>query len=293
MYEKWLKAFHMVATEGGFTRAARALNVGQPTVSTHIKSLEDHFRVELFYRRGRKFELSEPGKSLLAITQGLYGHEAEAASYLRMVGRNERGLLRLGAVGPYEVIELAHRFRGQYPLIEIAVNVAGRDEIVSRLANFEIDVGILADDIGSPEFHSALYDRHRVLVMAPATHRLARRTSIRIEELQDEPVIFRDPSSATRRAFEGALARAGVRVKPILEINSREAIREAVARGMGIGVVSEREFAPHPDIRALRVKNAAIDISAYVTVLTARRTRPLIEAVIRLARESAPFKAKA
>ena len=207
MYEKWLKAFHMVATEGGFTRAARALNVGQPTVSTHIKSLEDHFRVELFYRRGRKFELSEPGKSLLAITQGLYGHEAEAASYLRMVGRNERGLLRLGAVGPYEVIELAHRFRGQYPLIEIAVNVAGRDEIVSRLANFEIDVGILADDIGSPEFHSALYDRNRVLVMAPATHRLARRTSIRIEELQDEPVIFRDPSSATRRAFEGASGR--------------------------------------------------------------------------------------
>jgi len=293
MYEKWLKAFHMVASEGGFTRAARALNVGQPTVSTHIKALEDHFRVELFYRKGRKFELSEPGKALLTITQGLYGHEAEAASFLRMVGRNEHGLLRLGAVGPYEVIELAHLFRSEYPLIEIAVNVAAREEIVSRLANFEIDAGILADDLGSPEFYSLLYARHSGLVMVPATHRLARRNSIRVEDLRDEPVIFRDPSSATRRAFEGALAKAGVRVKPILEINSREAIREAVARGMGIGVVSEREFAPHPDIRALRVRNAVIDISAYVTVLTARRTRPLIEAVIQVARKSTPFKAKA
>jgi aminoethylphosphonate catabolism LysR family transcriptional regulator len=286
MYEKWLKAFHMVASQGGFTRAARALNVGQPTVSTHIKALEDHFRVELFHRRGRKFELSDSGRKLLAITRGLYGHEAEAASFLRMVGKNERGLLRLGAVGPYEIVELAHRFRERYPAIEIAVNVASRGEIFSRLSNFEIDVGMLADDIGGPEYYSLLYDRHPGLVMVPAAHRLARQKTLRIADLQGEPVIFRDPTSATRRAFEGALARAGVAVKPILEINSREAIREAVARGMGIGVVSEREYAPHPAIRALRVRDAAILISAYVTVLNARRDRPLIEAAIAVARDA-------
>jgi aminoethylphosphonate catabolism LysR family transcriptional regulator len=292
MYEKWLKAFHMVASQGGFTRAARALNVGQPTVSTHIKALEDHFRVELFHRKGRKFELSDSGRKLLAITQGLYGHEAEAASFLRMVGRNERGLLRLGAVGPYEIIELAHLFRERYPAIEIAVNVASRAEIVSRLSNFEIDVGILADDIGGLEFFSMLYDRHPGLVMVPAAHRLARQKTLRIADLQGEPVIFRDPSSATRRAFEGALAKAGIKVKPILEINSREAIREAVGRGMGIGVVSEREYAPHPRIRALRVRDAAIEISAYVTVLNARRARPLIEAAIEVARSAAQARAK-
>ncbi|MBM3732116.1 MAG: LysR family transcriptional regulator [Acidimicrobiia bacterium] len=292
MYEKWLKAFHMVATQGGFTRAARALNVGQPTISSHIKALEDHFRVELFHRQGRKFELSDTGRKLLAITQGLYGHEAEAASFLRTVGRNERGLLRLGAVGPYEVIELAHRFRERFPAVEIAVNVASRGEIVSRLANFEIDVGILADDIGGPEFFSMLYDRHPGLVMVPATHRFARQKSLRVAELQGEPVIVRDPSSATRRAFEGALAKAGVAVRPILEINSREAIREAVARGMGLGVVSEREYAPHPDIRALPLRDAAILISAYVTVLNARRPRPLIEAAIAVARDASRFRVK-
>jgi aminoethylphosphonate catabolism LysR family transcriptional regulator len=287
MYEKWLRAFHMVATQGGFTRAARALNVGQPTVSSHIKTLEDHFRVELFHRRGRKFELSDAGRQLLVITQGLYGHEAEAASFLSMVGRNERGRLRLGAVGPYEVIELAHLFRERHPAIEIAVEVATRAEIVAKLSNFEIDVGILADDIGGPEFFSMLYDRHPGLVMVPATHPLARQKSLRIADLRDQPVAFRDFSSATRRAFEAALAKAGVRVKPILEINSREAIREAVARGMGLGVVSEREYAPHPDIRALPVRDAAIEISAYVTVLNARRPRPLIEAAIDVARQTA------
>ncbi len=73
MYQKWLQAFHRVATEGGFTAAAKALNVGQPTVSTHVKALEDHFGVELFHRRGRNVELTALGSSLLSITQGLYG----------------------------------------------------------------------------------------------------------------------------------------------------------------------------------------------------------------------------
>jgi DNA-binding transcriptional LysR family regulator len=100
MYEKWLKAFHMVASQSSFTHAAKALNVGQPTISAHIKTLEDYFKVELFYRRGRTVELTDVGRSLFTITQGLYGHEAEAISYLRSIGRNDGGRLRLGAVGP-------------------------------------------------------------------------------------------------------------------------------------------------------------------------------------------------
>ena len=78
MYEKWLQAFHMVAKEGGFTAAARVLNVGQPTVSTHVRSLENYFGVELFHRRGRNVVLTGVGRSLLIITDGLFGHEEEA-----------------------------------------------------------------------------------------------------------------------------------------------------------------------------------------------------------------------
>ena len=287
MYEKWFKAFHMVASHGSFTHAARALNVGQPTVSTHIKTLEDYFHVELFYRHGRNVELTKVGKSLFTITQGLYGHEAEAVSYLRTIGRNDGGRLRLGAVGPHDVMTLTHAFRSRFPRVDLTVSVAASSEVMAGLAGYEIDVGVLADDISDSRFFSLHYDQHEVRIMVPQGHRLAKRRSISIEALEGEPLILRDPSSSTRRAFEAALARAEVKVKPIMEINSREAVRAAVGRGMGLGVVSETEFAPHENIRLLRVDGADMAVNAYVVCLSARRNRPLVEAFIQLAMDTA------
>jgi len=287
MYEKWLKAFHMVATQGGFTAAARTLNVGQPTVSVHIKTLEDYFQVELFYRRGRAVELTETGRALRDITQGLYGHEAEAVSFLRSVGQMDRGQLRLGAVGPHDVIELVDAFRRRHPRIDLAVNVSPRRDILARLVQFEIDVGVFADDPASTEIFSTLYCRHPVRVAVPRGHRLAKRARIRIAELAGEAVILRDAPAATRRAADRALAQAKVAIKPIMEINSRESVREAIARGIGIGFVSEREFAPHPDVRLLTVRDVAIETSSYVACLAVRRQRPLIRAFMAMAKEMA------
>lgn len=287
MYEKWLKAFHMVASQGSFTHAARALNVGQPTVSTHIKTLEDYFRVELFYRHGRAVELTDVGRALFTITQGLYGHEAEAISYLRSIGRNDGGRLRLGAVGPHDVMALTQAFRSRYPRVDLAVNVAPRDAIIAGLAGFEFDVGVVADEATDSQFFSLLYDRHAVKIMVPRTHRLARRRALRLADLEGERFILRDAASATRRAFESALAAAGVRIHPIMEINSREAVREAVARGIGLGAISETEFAPHDDIRLMNLLDPQIAVDAHVVCLSARRNRPLVEAFIRLAIDTA------
>lgn len=287
MYEKWLKAFHMVASQGSFTHAARALNVGQPTVSTHVRTLEDYFRVELFYRYGRAVELTDVGRALFTITQGLYGHEAEAVSYLRSIGRKDGGRLRLGAVGPHDVMALTQTFGSRYPRVGLSVSVAPRDAIMAGLAGFEFDVGVVADAVDDPQFFSLHYDRHAVKVMVPRTHPLARRRALRLRDLDGERFILRDAASATRRAFETALRGAGVRILPTMEINNREAVREAVARGIGLGAVSETEFAPHEDIRLLGVLDAGMVVNAYVVCLAARRNRPLVEAFIRLAIETA------
>ncbi len=288
MYEKWLKAFHMVASQSSFTHAAKALNVGQPTISAHIKTLEDYFKVELFYRRGRTVELTDVGRSLFTITQGLYGHEAEAISYLRSIGRNDGGRLRLGAVGPHDVMALTQAFRQRYPRVELSVSVAPRDAIMAGLAGFDFDVGVVADAVTDSRYFCMLYDRHPVRIMVPHSHRLAKRRFLRIADLEGEGFILRDAGSATRRAFETALLDAGVRIRPIMEINVREAVREAVARGIGLGAISETEFAPHENIRLLKLTDATIVIEAYVVCLAARRNRPLVEAFIRLAVDTAP-----
>ncbi len=283
MYQKSLQAFHAVATAGGFTRAAKLLNVGQPTISTHVKALEDHFRVELFHRRGRTVKLTATGEALLTITRGLYGHEEEALALLRATRNREIGQLTLSAVGPFDVMEVLQVFRRKHPEIVTKVTVGFEDEILAGLRDFAFDIGVVGRPVEDPAFHCEFYNRHRVLVIVHEGHPLTRRRTVRLNELEGCDVVLRSTLSTTRQAFERALAEAGVDVNPVMEINSREAAREAVVRGFGIGVVSETELAPSPRIRALRVSDAAMFTRAYFVCLAERRDRPLIDAYFRTA----------
>jgi DNA-binding transcriptional LysR family regulator len=95
-------------------------------------------------------------------------------------------------------------------------------------------------------------------VFVHAEHPWAEREELRIEELENQPVILREPGSTTRRAFEKALTKAGVKISPVMEIGSREAVWLAVSRGLGIGVVSDEEFMWHPGLRKLTLKNADV-----------------------------------
>jgi len=283
MHQKWLQAFHTVAMTGGFTRAAEALNVGQPTISTHVKALEDYFRVELFHRRGRSVKLTPTGETLLTITRGLYGHEEEALALLRATRDLETGQLALNAVGPFDVMEVLQVFRREYPGIITRVTLGFEGEILDGLRDFAFDVGVVGREVADPQFHCAFYNRHRVLVIVPAGHPLAGRRSIRIAELEGVEMVLRPTFSTTRQAFDRALTEAGVSVAPVMEINSREANREAVLRGFGVGVISETEFAPSPAIRILRVSDAEMFTQAFLVCLAERRDRPLIDGFFRTA----------
>lgn len=278
MYEKWLQAFHMVAKEGGFTAAARVLNVGQPTVSTHVRSLENYFGVELFHRRGRNVVLTGVGRSLLIITDGLFGHEEEAVKFLRAAQELQAGELNVSAIGPYDVMELLEAFGVGYPKLRFSVALGSTDEVLKSLAEFDSDIGILGHEERDPRFFCKFYNRHEVLVMVNAAHPLADRRAIAIEELDGQEMVLRGAGSTTRKAFMSALDRAGVKIRPVMEIKDREAVREAVIRGLGIGVVSESEFASHERLKTLRVSDAEMHIYAYVACLAERRNRPLIAA---------------
>lgn len=283
MYQKWLQAFHTVAMTGGFTRAAETLNVGQPTISTHVKALEDYFRVELFHRRGRSVKLTPTGERLLTITRGLYVHEEEALALLRATRDLETGQLTLNAVGPFDVMEILQVFRRQHPGITTRVTLGFEEEILEGLRDFHDDVGVLGREVDDPQFHCEFYNRHRVLVIVHAEHRLAGRRRIRLEELDGVDMVLRPTFSTTRQAFDRALTQAGVQVNPVMEINSREANREAVLRGFGAGVISETEFAPSPSIKTLRVSNADMFTKAFLVCLAERRDRPLIAGFFRSA----------
>lgn len=273
-----LRSFYAVARAGGFTAGAKLLHISQPTVTTQVRFLEETYNVELFYRRGHSVTLTPLGQQIFEIAQRMFALESEAMHMLEDSGELKSGHLRIGAVGPFHVTEMLAAFNRRYPGIKVSVQVGNSQAMLETLVNYQTDVAVLAHFTDDPRFHFSPYRRHPVVVFANRAHRFAGRKSIRITELKDEDLIMRETGSTTRKALEDALRKAGVTPRILMEIGSREAVREAVIKGMGIGAVSEIEFVADPEIRKFHVRDASIFTHANVVCLKERSEARLVKA---------------
>ena len=280
-----IRSFHAVASTGGFTAASKVLHVGQPTITGQVRALEDFYGVELFYRRGRRVELTATGRELYAVTQRMEILEKEAQEILQSAGGFKSGHLRIGAVGPFHVTEMLAVFHERYPDLEITVTVRNSQEILESLLSFKVDVAVLSQTEEDPRLLAVPFCQEPLVVFVHSGHPWASRETLRIEELEGQDVILREPGSTTRRAFEKALKQTGVTIRPVMEIGSREAVWMAVARGLGIGVVSNLEFMPHPNLRKLSFVNADVHTHAHVVCLRERRDSRMINEFFQIVEE--------
>ncbi len=283
-----LRCFHGVAMEGSFTQAAKALGISQPSITTHVKSLEDNYGVELFARHGPKIELTELGRTLFFVTQRIFSLEGEAIELLTEASGLKTGHLRIGAIGPSQVTNIVLAFGAKYPEVELSVTLGNSQDVLNRILNFRDDVAILPLEKGDSRFHSIPFSRNRIVILVRLDHHWAERDAIELKDLEGARLVLREVGSATRRVFEEALAAAKVTVKPILAIGSREAVREAVANGLGIGIALEDETLPHEQLKALRIADAEIVLHPHVSCLQERKDAPLIRAFFDLAAEQTP-----
>lgn len=275
-----LRSFHAVARAGGFTGGAKLLHISQPTVTTQVRFLEQTYGIELFYRRGHKVTLTPLGEQLYAMTQKIFALESETVHMLNDSGQLKSGHLRVGAVGPFHVTEMLAEFNRRYPGMQVSVRVGNSEAVLETLVSYQTDVAVLAQFTDDPRFHFVPYRRHPVMIFVHRSHRFAGRKSIRIQDLEGEAMILREVGSTTRKALEEALEQAGVAPRVLMEIGSREAIREAVIKGVGIGAVSEIEYIPDPALCMLRVRDAHMYTHAHVVCLEERRGARLVKAFL-------------
>ena len=280
-----LRSFHAVARAGGFTGAARLLHISQPTVTTQVRMLEEKYGVELFYRRGHVVKLTPFGEQLYEMAQRVFALESETMQLLQDSGELRSGQLRVGAVGPFHVTEMLARFNQRFPRLQVSVRVGNSEEVLETLMRYDTDVAVLAHFTDDPRFHSVPYSRHPIVIFVNRSHRFGRRASIRLRDLEGEPLILREEGSTTRKALEEALAHGGVKPRVVMEIGSREAIREAVIMGVGIGAVSEKEYVPDPQLHAVVVSDAQMYTYAHVVCLAERREARLVRAFLGIVEE--------
>lgn len=235
-----LKVFEATARHGSFTRAAEELYLTQPTVSIQVKQLTKAVGLPLFEQIGKRLYLTQAGQQLLETCQRVFeGLEQFEMSVADLKGMKQ-GQLRLAVIttAKYFVPRLLGPFCQRFPGIDISLKVTNHQHIQERMANNEDDLYIISQAPEQPDLKIHPFLENPLVVLAPKDHPLAGKEKIPFQALDGEQFIMREPGSGTRQAIQNLLEVHDVDVKVRLELGSNEAIKQAIAGGLGISVLS-------------------------------------------------------
>lgn len=286
-----LRAFHAIATEGSFSRAARRLNVAQPTLSQQIKALENRHGAVLFEGRRPPLRLTPVGRELLALTRRMFATSEEIDELLGDSVGAAALSIRIGGDSPVYAVRLAQALMSAHSEAAVEVRVDNAREALGRLQDAQVDVAILSDPPMDGQFFYEPLFADYLAVAAPADHPLAGAPVFPLGALAGERLLMREPASKTRAAIETLLAAAEVTPERVIELHGREAIREAIALGMGVSLFFSAECPPDPRIACLRPDRQPdrAQLTGYVVCRVERRRTPLMRAALAAAETLKPL----
>jgi LysR family transcriptional regulator, low CO2-responsive transcriptional regulator len=273
-----LRAFHLVAESGSFSAAARASGLSQPNLSSQVTALEQAYGVRLFDRRGRSVLPTETGRQLHGITTRLFAVQDEARALLAGEQALTRGHLRIAADSAHHVVPIMAALRNRTEGLTFALSIDNSAVVLERLLRHEADVAVMAKSVSDPRLHAMRLRTDRVVLFVPTRHALARRRRVSLSALAGQSLVLRERGSITREVLEQAMAAADVRPDAIVEVQTREGVREAVAAGFGIGAVFASELGEDRRFRRILVTDTDLNVAEYAVCLQERRRVALVRA---------------
>jgi LysR family transcriptional regulator, low CO2-responsive transcriptional regulator len=235
-----LKVFEAAARHGSFTRAAEELFLTQPTISMQIKQLTKSVGLPLFEQVGKRLYLTQAGRELFSTCRQIFETMDQFQMTIADLKGLKQGQLRLAVIttAKYIIPRLLGSFCQLYPGIDISLQVTNHELILDRMMGNLDDLYIMSHIPDHFDVNFQPFLENPLIVLAPANHPLAKEKNIPIERLGEEPFIMREPGSGTRSAVQSMFEEHGVKVKVKLELGSNEAIKQAIAGGLGISVLS-------------------------------------------------------
>lgn len=235
-----LKVFEAIAECGSFTRAAEELFLTQPTVSQQMKQLTKAIGLPLLEQIGKRLYLTEAGREVLAVSQDVSERFAQLEMKLADLKGLKQGNLRLAATttAKYFVPRLLGAFRRRFPGISISLQVTNQQKLLERLAENQDDLYFTGQPPGNLDIKPRPVIENPLVVIAPYNHPLAKEKNISLQRLAEEPFILRELGSGTRTAVEQFFEENRVEMNVEMEIGSNEAIKQAIAGGLGVSILS-------------------------------------------------------
>ena len=236
-----LKVFETVARQGSFTRAAEELYITQPTVSSQIKQLSKAIGLPLFEQIGKRLYLTDAGKELLYTCQEIFTQLDNFEMKVADLQGAKQGQLRLAVIttAKYFVPRLLGSFCHKYPGIDISLQVTNHQEITRRMLENQDDLYIMSEPPQELDLNSEAFLSNPLVVVANKNHPLVGKENISLKKLDGESFIMREQGSGTRAAVQKLFAKQKISVQVKLELGSNEAIKQAIAGGLGISILSQ------------------------------------------------------
>ena len=288
-----LHIFCRVVECRSFSKAAEAVHLSQPTVSTHIKELEGHFGCPLIDRLSKEAAPTQAGRLLYGYARRLLGLRDEAESVMSQYQGKARGRLVIGGStipGTYLLPRMVGLFRRRYPDVRLSLAIEDTAGVVTGIIEGVLELGVVGAESGERDIRQEALMEEEMRLIVPRGHPWARRAKIPLAELWDEPYIAREAGSGTFQALQEhirGLGRERGELNVIAEMGSTEAVRQGIREGIGVSILSP--LAVTEDLSAGRLKALAVEglnltRRFFLTTHRRRSLSPLAEAFIEVLR---------
>lgn len=236
-----LEVFLSVAKHLNFTRAGEEVHLSQPSVSVRVRRLEEELDVKLFEQLGKKVALTEAGRLLEPHARRVVAALDDTRHVIEEVKGLERGVLHIGASttpGMYLVPKLIAGFKLLHPKIEIRMEIKDTRQVEEGLIRNDYDFGFVGGHMVGDEVKILPWRTDEVVLIAPPDHPLAQKRQVQLKDVARQQFIFRESGSATRVAVNKKLRSLDLQLEAVMEMNSPEAVKQAVQSGLGVAFLS-------------------------------------------------------
>ena len=274
-----LKLFLALAETGSVTAAARVMHVTQPTASMQLKELSSSVGLALFEVVGKRIYLTEAGKTLALSAQSISQEWENFEQTIAAMKGLKTGTLKISVVSTakYFIPRLIGSFCADYPEVDIALEVLNRDAVVARLERNMDDMAIMSQPPSHLEIEDEVFLDNPLVCIASKGHQLSHR-KVHLHDLANEYFVMREIGSGTRMSCDQLFKHKKFSPKIRLTLGSNEAIKQAVASGLGLSIVSIHSITEHDlneSICILNIADFPISSQWHIVTLKGRKLSPI------------------
>jgi DNA-binding transcriptional LysR family regulator len=287
-----LRSFLAIAEEASVTRAARRMGSSQPAVSKQLSDFEAALGVILFDRVSRGVRLTAAGELLFRQAERLFSVEAAAERELAELSGLRRGALSVGAsttIGSYLIPEVFGAFREAHQSVRLELEIANTAVIQSMVLENRIDLGLTEGFVEPEDLHVEVIHNDELVCIVAAGHALLQSRKCTLGELLAFPLLLRERGSGSRAVVEAALSSRGFAPEPAMALGSTEALKRAVAAGLGVAFVSrltvEREL-EGGSLELLELEDCVIRRALHLITLSGKTPSPAVKVFVSMLRNA-------